>query len=328
MTNGGVVYHYALEIRPLVTTEAGEKAEAEREEIQYEQQRAEELGGDQGQEEEEEGGEEEKEEEEAEGKQVEKEEESKEQEAKQEGQRGAAAAAAAATPTIALAAKLKSRARSMSSMSGDSTGTGGGRGSFASGTRRGLDKTSLARGWMMVGDTFSEPLAEVKEAFYGASNLRHFELSAGSLYVFRVRGRNKSGWSNFSKVSVVAQTNAAAKLLGRGPRHIALEWQTPVYTEIGMQELQVRVLSTGGVDEDGIFFGWRTLSASIEPEQCTYKIDDLRPARPYSFRIRFRVDGVWEDWKTSAVTDPISTMDDVPEASPAPELLLRSDSGG
>ena len=75
-----------------------------------------------------------------------------------------------------------------------------------------------------------------------------------------------------------------------------------------------------------MFFGWRTLSASIEPEQCTYTVDELLPARPYSFRIRFRVDGVWEDWKTSAVTDPIATMDDVPEQSPAPKLLLRSDS--
>ena len=165
-----------------------------------------------------------------------------------------------------------------------------------------------------------------RQAFYGASNLRQFELSAGSLYVFRVRGRNKSGWSDFSKVSVVAQTNAAAKLVERGPRHIALEWETPMYTEIEMQELQMIAISTGGADEEGMFFGWRTLSGSIEPEQGTYRIDDLRPARPYSFRIRFRVGGVWEDWKTSAVTDPIATMDDVPEPSTAPELLLRSDS--
>ena len=154
-------------------------------------------------------------------------------------------------------------------------------------------------------------------------------LKPGEAFRFRVRAKNRVGFSLWSQESNVVRTNAAAELLSRGPRDLRLSWVAPYLggsRYAGAYEIQRRKIRTrkeklrqshlsalGEVFEPEAAGEWIPSGFSSTDDGPTAVISELHPNTRYCFRIRPLSEPVLR-WDESIESPAFSTEVDAPDA--------------
>jgi hypothetical protein len=135
-------------------------------------------------------------------------------------------------------------------------------------------------------------------------------------YAFRVRGRNNLGWSEFSEESESAYAIDPIKAPSIGARFIDLVWPKPGGGGTVLEyELQMRK----GASLDGAF---TTVSATIGEQ--VYRVKDLEPLSPYSFRVRYKNSFGWSSWDKAALSQVMWTLAATPQCIDKPPKCIAS----
>ena len=198
------------------------------------------------------------------------------------------------------------------------------------------EENEKANAWQQVTDQLrGEP-----EPKYRANGLK-----SGAEYKFRVRGKNKTGWSAWSGISDVFKTNVAPSILHRSKTSITIhwmDWSSGDATNLVAYEIQV--FSIPEIPDDGdeeVFNGdphsddlasrlgitggevgslpWEVLSTTCQDSR--FKHDGLGPNREFCYRVRtcFKDSG-WDSWENAGETKVFFTKDAEPD--PPGKIML------
>jgi hypothetical protein len=171
-------------------------------------------------------------------------------------------------------------------------------------------------------------------------------LISGGSYCFKVRGRNKTGWSPWGGTSDTLTTNSSPSLLHRSKTSITIHWMDwKLGSEDNLQGFEVQVYDlpdppdefdevdfTGDVQSDDLAcrlgiesqevpnLPWKTITNDMLGTR--YLLEGLLPAREFCFRVRtcFKDTG-WDGWENAGETKVFKTKDAEPEPPLAPMLV-------
>ena len=170
-------------------------------------------------------------------------------------------------------------------------------------------------------------------------------LKSGAEYRFRVRGKNKTGWSEWSGISESFKTNVAPSILHRSKSSITIHWMDwSTGDPENLVGFEVQAFSIPEVPEDGDegeFRGdpksddlasrlgipggevgnlpWEILTSTCKDTR--FKHEGLLPHREFCYRVRtcFKDSG-WDPWENAGETKVFFTK--AAEPDPPAQIML------
>ena len=177
--------------------------------------------------------------------------------------------------------------------------------------------------------------------------VRVSNLKPGASYVFQVRGKNYCGWSEWSDISPPIRTTGAASCRHRTAFSATIGWDLASKEEGSVLGYELQMFTVPEYDpNDRSFKGnptstelcdrlgidardikkiqWKSVCDTIQ--EITYKVEGLRPASEYAFRVRtnFRDTG-WSSWDESGESPVIMTRPYHPEPPTQPTAVVDTE---